>query len=389
MIAPTGLAVWWFGYSIEMHACRRGKEHHLGPDGHPQSLESQLYGGPEAYRIYFSASQCRSFARPNPGFAIRDFDGAIPMKTPMSTPTLLTQASISILSGLVLLATAGCGGSASGSPQPPSSSPGPRGTLPRFSHVVLVVEENHGYSDVIGSSAMPYLNRLAGQYGLSTQYFANTHPSIGNYFMLTTGQLVTGDDAFAGTVDADNVVRDLIAAGKTWKSYAESLPSVGFTGGDAYPYAKRHNPLSYFTDVVNSSTEVNNLVPFSQLASDLANNQLPDFSFVVPNLLDDAHDAPLQLADVWLEQNLASLISSPAFQKDGLLIIVFDEAATSDATHGGGHVAAVIISPLAKKGYQSTTLYQHQSTLRLILQGLGVSSYPGGASSAPEMTEFF
>jgi len=311
------------------------------------------------------------------------------MKTPMSTPTLLTQASISILSGLVLLATAGCGGSASGSPQPPSSSPGPRGTLPRFSHVVLVVEENHGYSDVIGSSAMPYLNRLAGQYGLSTQYFANTHPSIGNYFMLTTGQLVTGDDAFAGTVDADNVVRDLIAAGKTWKSYAESLPSVGFTGGDAYPYAKRHNPLSYFTDVVNSSTEVNNLVPFSQLASDLANNQLPDFSFVVPNLLDDAHDAPLQLADVWLEQNLASLISSPAFQKDGLLIIVFDEAATSDATHGGGHVAAVIISPLAKKGYQSTTLYQHQSTLRLILQGLGVSSYPGGASSAPEMTEFF
>jgi hypothetical protein len=310
------------------------------------------------------------------------------MKTPMSSKTLLNQASISILSGLVLLATAGCGGSSSGSPQPPSPSPGPRGTLPRFSHVVLVVEENHGYFDVIGSSAMPYLNGLAAQYGLSTQYFANIHPSIGNYFMLTTGQPVPSDDTFTGTVDADNLVRDLIAAGKTWKSYAENLPSVATGSGD-YPYAKRHNPLSYFTDVVNSSTEVNNLVPFSQLASDLANDQLPEFSLVVPNLLDDAHDAPLQVADAWLKKNLAPLIESPAFQTDGLLIIVFDEAATSDGTHGGGHVAAVIISPLAKKGYQSTTLYQHQSTLRLILQGLGVSSYPGGASSAPEMTEFF
>jgi hypothetical protein len=312
------------------------------------------------------------------------------MKTPMSPQTLLTRASISILSGLLLLATAGCGGSASGSPlPPPSPSPGPQGTLPRFSHVVLVVEENHGYFDVIGSSAMPYLNSLAAQYGLCTQYFANAHPSIGNYFMLTTGQLVTGDDTFTGTVDADNVVRVLIAAGKTWKSYAESLPSVGFTGGGAYPYAKRHNPLSYFTDVVNSSTEVNNLVPLSQLASDLANNQLPDFSLVVPNLLDDAHDAPLQAADVWLEHNLQPLILSPAFQNNGLLIIVFDEAATSDVNHGGGHVAALIISPLAKKGYQSSTLYQHQSTLRLILEGLGLSSYPGGASSAPQMTEFF
>jgi hypothetical protein len=75
--------------------------------------------------------------------------------------------------------------------------------------------------------------------------------------MLTTGQLVTSDDTFTGTVDADNVVRHLIAAGKTWKSYAESLPAVGFTDGDAYPYAKRRNPPSYFTDLVNSSTEVN------------------------------------------------------------------------------------------------------------------------------------
>jgi hypothetical protein len=90
-----------------------------------------------------------------------------------------------------------------------------------------------------------------------------------------------------------------------------------------------------------------------------------------------------------LQDNVAPLISNPTFQKDGLLIIVFDEAATSDTTHGDGHVAAVIISPKAKQGFQSTTFYQHQSILRLILEGLGVPNLPGASSTAPGMGEFF
>jgi len=290
----------------------------------------------------------------------------------------------------MLVVAVGCSLSSSGGPRPPGPPPPPpSGTVPQFGHLVVVVEENHSYSEVIGNSAMPYLNSLASQYGVATQYFANTHPSIGNYFMLTTGQLVTNDDTFAGTVSVDNIVRELITAGKTWKSYAESIPSTGYTGGDSYPYAKRHNPFAYFTDVVNSSIQVNNLVSLSQFNSDLANNQLPNFSYLVPNLLDDAHDGPLQLADAWLQQNIAPLISSPTFQTDGLLIIVFDEADTNDSTNGGGHVAEFVISPKAKKGYQSTRLYQHQSTLRLILDGLGTSTFPGAASTAPEMGEFF
>jgi len=127
----------------------------------------------------------------------------------------------------------------------------------------------------------------------------------------------------------------------------------------------------------------------SQFNSDLANNQLPSFSHLVPNLLDDGHDGPLQLVDAWLQQNIAPLISSPTFQTDGLLIIVFDEADTNDSTNGGGHVAELGISPKAKQSYHSTTLYQHQSTLRLILHGLGAPSYPAAASTAPEMGEFF
>src|SRR5690348_18126081 len=95
-------------------------------------------------------------------------------------------------------------------PQTPTSTPVPTAQL-TFSHVFLIVEENHSYSDVIGNSSMPYFNSLASQYGLATQYFANTHPSIGNYFMLTTGKIETNDDSFIGTISDDNIVRELTA----------------------------------------------------------------------------------------------------------------------------------------------------------------------------------
>jgi len=251
------------------------------------------------------------------------------------------------------------------------------------------VEENHQYPDVIGSGAMPYLNSLASKYGLATQYFANTHPSIGNYFMLTTGQILTNNDSDCGTVSNDNLVRHLIADGKTWKSYAEGLPSVGYTGCDTGAYLKHHNPFSYFTDVVNSSSEAANLVPFSQFGSDLASNSLPDFSFIVPNVNDDAHNGTLGQADAWLQQNIQPLIASSVFSTDGILIIVFDESILTDTQGGGGHVPAVVIGPKVKPGFTSTTNYQHQSTLRTILEALGANTSLGAAGNAPDMKEFF
>jgi hypothetical protein len=275
----------------------------------------------------------------------------------------------------------GCGAS-SGGRQSPTAPATPSGQVPEFQHVLLLVEENSSYSEVIGNPDMPYLNSLVAQYGLATQYFANTHPSIGNYFMLTTGQIITNDDSFDSQVDADNIVRELLAAGKTWKSYAESR-------NDPVLYAKRHDPLSYFSDVLGSSAQMQNLVTTSQFSTDLQNNMLPSFSFIVPNLVDDGHSGPLQVEDSWLQDNIAPLISNGTFQQDGLLIIVFDEAAASDVTNGGGHVAALIISAKAKQGFQSTTFYQHQSTLRLILEGLGLHNFPGASSTAPQMGEFF
>lgn len=297
------------------------------------------------------------------------------------------------------LVLVGCGGT-NGVSSPLAPSQGAPNPAPQLAHVVLVVEENHSYSDVIGNANMPFLNSLASKYGLATQYFADVHTSIGDYFMLTAGQIVTLNDAFTGTISGDNVVRELNNAGKTWKSYAESLPFAGYLGGDAYPYFKHHNPFTYFTDVTTTASQAANLVPFSQFATDLAANNLPNFSFIAPNVEHDAHDCPsggtdcadadrLIAADNWLKQNLTPLLNNASFMSNGVLLIVFDEGNTLDFANIGGHVPLVVVSSRAKSGFKSTTTYMHESTLRLVLQSLGANGYPGASASAPDMGEFF
>jgi hypothetical protein len=251
----------------------------------------------------------------------------------------------------------------------------------RSNHVIVVVEENTSYSAVINSSSMPYLNSLARKYGLAVHYDANTHPSIGNYFLITTGQKITTNDSYSGTVTADNLARQLITAGKTWRSYAESLPFAGYTGGDRYPYIKHHNPFAYFSDVRNSSSEKLSLVPFTRFGTDRQNHTLPNLSFVIPNQHHNMHDCPSSTsgctaaqkaaaADSWLKNYIAPVFASSQFQQDGVMIIVWDEGFASDTSGGGGHVAAVVAGPRARLGARPTTYYQHQnlySTLRMLL----------------------
>jgi acid phosphatase len=285
-------------------------------------------------------------------------------------------------------------GSSTPTPTPsPSPTATPTPTSLSFSHVFLVVEENHSYAEVVGNSGMPYLNSLIQTNGLATQYYANTHPSLPDYLWLSSGSNdgITDDDCASatGALKVDNVVRELNDAGLSWKAYAESLPAVGYMGCSSGEYVQRHNPFMYYSDVIDNSTEQQKIVPFTQFAIDRENNALPRFSYIVPNLLDDAHDGTLAQADNWLQGNIGPLLSTAMFQAGGagLLIVVFDEG--TDSTNGGGQVAWVAISPKAKVNYKSVAFYQHQSTLRLMLQGLGVTTFPGAAAAAPNMSEFF
>jgi len=275
---------------------------------------------------------------------------------------------------------------------------GGSGTSQSIQHVAIVVFENQDYLDVIGSGAMPYLNGLVQQSALATQFYANMHPSLGNYFMMTTGQIVSMDDNFAGTFGGDNITTVLNAANKTWKAYAESLPQAAYVDGDQYPYIKHHNPFSYFENVRNDSAQRNNIVPLTQLSSDLSANALPNYFFVVPDNLHNGHDCPsggsncplsdrLAAADAWLQANLAPVLASSNFASNGVLIITFDESAT-DNTMGGGHIATVFVGGPVKSNFQSTTTYQFPSLLRFILKTLGITTYPGAAAGAPDMDEF-
>ncbi len=313
-----------------------------------------------------------------------------------SVRVLITRAIAPLFASALLFV--GCGGTTNrdrgGTPsQVPSSS------VPIYSHVVIVVEENHSYSEVIGNSAMPYLNSLANGNALATQYFADAHPSLPDYFMLTTGQLITNVDTFGGTVSDNNIVRALVSAGKTWKAYAEGLPSVGYLGPDVFPYIRHHNPFTYLSDI-KDSTQAGNIVPFSQFSSDLAAGQLPNFSFVIPNEFDDAHSCPggaqvcgadlkLSAADKWLQQHIAPLFSDPDFQNSGLLAVVFDEGLLSDVQGGGGHIAMVMAGTGVKKGFQSATTHDHAALLRTLMEALGLQSFPGTAASVADMSEFF
>ena len=269
-------------------------------------------------------------------------------------------------------------------PPPPSQSP----------HVVMVMEENQSYTTVVGNTTdWPNLNQLIANGALATNYYANTHPSIGNYFMLTTGRVLTNDDNSTTVWDVDNLARRMLAAKIPFRIYAEGI-TRGYVGGNKGAYLVRHNPFALLSDIANDPQIANQTIwPFSQFATDLANGDLQEFSYIVPDVNDDAHDGTPQQADSWLQTNVVLPLSNDlAFAPGGggLLIVNFDEAADSDSRNGGGQVSPVLWGPLAKTGYTqtSTTLYQHQSMLRTMMGILGLPNPPGAAATAPSMSEF-
>lgn len=318
--------------------------------------------------------------------------------------TRLSRPASFVALAIVFTLLLGCGTSrtstSSTTPTPTAVSSSSAASVPVVQHVAVIMLENQSFSTVVGSASMPYLNSLIKQGALATNYFANTHPSLPNYFELTTGQTLVTDDA-SPVQSADNVVRALTSSGKSWKGYFQSLPSTGYLGLDVPPYIKHHNPFAYMSDVVNSSAQQQNIVNLTQLGVDVGANALPNYLFIMP---DDVHSAgdgcpngaatcdnngKIANADSWLHDTVGTLMSSSAFQQSGLLVVVFDEAAFTDLTNGGGHIAMVVVGTRVKAGFQSSTFFQHQSTLRLMLQALGVGSFPGAAANAPQMAEFF
>ncbi len=257
------------------------------------------------------------------------------------------------------------------------------------------MEENQNFATVVGDTAeWPNLNGLIASGGLPTNYYANSHPSIGNYFMLTSGQLLSSDDNSTTVWNVDNIARRMLAANVSFKIYAEGI-TQGYLGGNTGAYLIRHNPFAMFSDIAGNVAVSNAvLCPFVRFASDLANNTLPQFAFIVPDVDDDAHNGTPEQADTWLQTKVVNpLAADSAFKTggNGLLIVEFDEADDSDVSYGGGQVAPVLWGPIVKTGYRQTslTIYQHQSMLRTMMEALELTNPPAAAAKAPSMAEFF
>ena len=210
--------------------------------------------------------------------------------------------------------------------------------LPGYDHIVVVIEENHSYSEVIGNAGAPYLTSLANGGANMTQSFAVTHPSQPNYLALFSGSTQgTTSDSCPHTFSAENLGHQVLAAGSTFAGYSESMPSDGYTGCTSGNYARKHNPWVDFSNVPPSSN-----LRYTDFPTDYTT--LPKLSFVVPNLCDDMHDCSVSTGDTWLNNHLGSYATWAATH-NSLLVVTFDEDDSSASNQiptvfSGAHVAA-------------------------------------------------
>ncbi|GHD98059.1 alkaline phosphatase family protein [Streptomyces alanosinicus] len=251
------------------------------------------------------------------------------------------------------------------------------GAVPSPDHVVVVVMENHAYSQVIGSSSAPYINSLKSGGASLTQSYAETHPSQPNYYALFSGstQGVTDDSCVDPGFSSDpNLASEVIDAGRTWASYNESLPSEGSTTCSSGKYAQKHNPWFGFDNVPTSSAKT-----FAQFPTDYST--LPQMSFVTPNLCSDMHDCSVSSGDTWIKNNLGAY-ASWAKTHNSLLVITFDE----DNRLSGNRIPTVLYGQPVAAGSSSSTTYNHYDLLRTLEDSQGLTSHAGNAADAEDIS---
>lgn len=289
---------------------------------------------------------------------------------------------------VVALLVGACGGSATATPGAPGGSQtgagsgrspapgavegaaGPGGntstpaaaTLPAFSHVYVLVLENHDLAGIIDSGAAPYLRSLADRYALATAYAGVAHPSEPNYLALFSGSTQGIHDDGVHSFDARTLADQLEAAGKDWRVYAQNVPGGCYTGATASggpdgqgTYARKHNPAISFTGISGNPSRCANIQDFSSFDPAAA-----PFELIVPNLCNDMHDCSVAHGDAWAASFVPRILTSPAWQQGGVLFITFDEGS------GSQPVPTIVVSTGARAGFRSSVPHDHYSLLRTI-----------------------
>ena len=330
-----------------------------------------------------------------------------------------------------------------------------RKATPTYGHVWVIVMENKGYTETFGpATKAPYFGKTLPKMGrLLTGYHGVGHVSLDNYIAMVSGQaanIITQSDCqvrpdfvpavpvtdgqFLGQgcvypTQVPTVAGQLDAKKLSWRGYMEDMgldpareeaacgvPKTDALGRDLTQtatktdqYAARHNPFVYFHSIIDSPTCTKRVVPLTSLAPDLKSvATTPRFSFITPDLCSDGHDTPcidgrpggLVNEDMFLRSWIPTIMASPAYQKDGLIVVTYDEAGTNDGSSccagritpntpasgivgsGGGLVGAVLLSPKIKPGSVDSTGYDHFSLLRTIEDNFGLSRLGFAAKAA-------
>ena len=241
--------------------------------------------------------------------------------------------------------------------------------------------ENKGAADVVGRSSSPYVIALAHRYAIATRSYAIRHPSLPNYFALTSGSVQgVSSDCTDCHVAARNLVDQLEAASISWKAYMEDLPAACSRVASSGGYAKKHDPFMYYDDVARNPRRCRKVVPFDQLASDLRRGTLPTFSFISPNLCDDTHDCDIATGDRFLAGLVPRLLRETG--PHGFVILTWDEGTSNDGccvNAHGGRIATIVAGPDVRRHASSARPIDHYGVLRTIDDALGLPPLGGAA----------
>src|ERR1700682_3328402 len=276
----------------------------------------------------------------------------------------------------------------------PAPTPTPTPALPTFSHVFVIVMENEESNSLIGNTAAPSTKGLPPRSGRRPHYCPISHPSLPNYLTLTAGSAFgISSDCTTCWVGATSLADQIEASGRSWKAYLEDMPSACFIG-DAYPYMQKHNPWIYYNDVRTNAPRCNaHVVPFSQLGADLGTGSVPNYVWITPNMCNDMHDCSIATGDTWLSRQVPAILNSTAFRNGGVLFITWDEGSTSAGcctNAAGGRVATLVISPMARTGFQSSVAETHYSLLKAIEDSWNLPRLGGaGCACTVAMSEYF
>jgi acid phosphatase len=261
---------------------------------------------------------------------------------------------------------------------PGNAERGATSIIPRPDHVIIVIEENKSYEQIIGNRKAPYINKLFAAGALFTQSFGVAHPSQPNYLALFSGS--THDiksNECPLQLSGANLASELIRKGLTFGSYSESMPATGYTGCSAerYDYARKHNPAVNWQG--NNLTPAVNMT-FNEFPRDYT--KLPTVSIVIPNMINDMHDGlnqddAIKQGDTWLKNNLDSYVQW-AMKNNSLLILTWDE----DDNSSNNHIPTIFAGPMVKPGRYDNRI-DHYSVLRTLVEIYGLS-LPGNTITA-------